>query len=221
VTPRVIAYYDTRYVTGRFGDPRPGRTHQGTDFSHSRTPGLTPVPALLDGTVVKVWKNDATHGYGNRVDTATAEGEVSYAHLNAPSPFRVGDSVAQGAVVGHEGKTGFVAGSCCHIEHAVNGHKRDPLPLIRDVLATPSGSETTPILKGVSNMLLFNGVSNPGQFYIGVYDGRTLKVRPTLGIEAKVLLNSQPPLPRAQVTDVELVELCRQGGYVYGKPFQN
>ena len=142
--PWLIAYYDERYVTGRFGDPRPGRTHQGADFSHSRTPGLAPVPALLDGTVVKVWKNDSTHGYGNRVDVATVRGEVSYAHLHAPSPFRKGDRVVQGDVVGHEGITGFVAGSCCHVEHAVNGVKRDPLPLIRDVLAGPSGGEVTP-----------------------------------------------------------------------------
>ena len=140
---RLVAYYDERYVTGRFGDPRPGRTHEGTDFSHSRTPGLTPVPALLDGTVVKVWRDDATHGYGNRVDTSTAAGVVSYAHLHARSPFRVGDRVPQGATVGHEGKTGFVSGSCCHIEHAVNGRKRDPLPLIRDVLTALAGLAPT------------------------------------------------------------------------------
>lgn len=146
---RLIAYYDTRYVTGRFGDPRPGgRIHEGTDFSHSRTPGLTPVPALLDGTVTKVWVVSSFHGYGNRVDTATARGEISYAHLHARSQFRVGDRVLQGATVGHEGMSGFVSGSCCHIEHAVGGRKRDPLPLIRDVLATqtgtPAGEATEP-----------------------------------------------------------------------------
>lgn len=140
---RLIAYYDERYVTGRFGDPRPGRTHEGTDFSHSRTPGLTPVPALLDGTVVKVWVVSSFHGYGNRVDTATSHGEVSYAHLYARSSFRVGDRVAQGVTVGHEGMTGFVSGSCCHVEHAVNGRKRDPLPLIRDVLASFAGLTPT------------------------------------------------------------------------------
>lgn len=136
---RLIAYYDPRYITGSFGDPRPGRFHEGTDFSHSRTPGLTPVPALLDGTVTKVWSPSSFHGYGNRVDTATIAGEVSYAHLHARSGFRVGDRVAQGDIVGHEGTSGFVSGSCCHVEHAVGGRKRDPLPLIREVLATTSG----------------------------------------------------------------------------------
>lgn len=146
MNPRIIAYYDTRYITGRFGDPRPGgRIHEGTDFSHSRTPGLTPVPALVDGTVAKVWVVSSFHGYGNRVDTATAHGEVSYAHLHARSSFRVGDRVAQGDIVGHEGMSGFVSGSCCHVEHAVNGRKRDPLPLIRDVLATSAGGGETPV----------------------------------------------------------------------------
>lgn len=146
MNPRIIAYYDARYITGRFGDPRPGgRIHEGTDFSHSRTPGLTPVPALVDGTVAKVWVVSSFHGYGNRVDTATVHGEVSYAHLHARSSFRVGDRVAQGDIVGHEGTSGFVSGSCCHVEHAVNGRKRDPLPLIRDVLATSAGGGETPV----------------------------------------------------------------------------
>lgn len=139
--PRLIAFYDSRYVTGRFGDPRPGgRIHEGTDLSHSRTPGLTPVPALLGGQVVNIWAPSTGHGYGHRVDIRTVEGVVSYAHLHTRSPFWMGQLVGQGDTVGHEGTSGFVSGSCVHVEHAVNGRKRDPLPLIRQVLASLAGN---------------------------------------------------------------------------------
>lgn len=139
--PRLTAFYDSRYVTGRFGDPRPGgRIHEGTDLSHSRTPGLTPVPALLGGQVVNIWAPSTGHGYGHRVDIRTVEGVVSYAHLHTRSPFWMGQLVGQGDIVGYEGTSGFVSGPCVHIEHAVNGRKRDPLPLIRQVLASFAGN---------------------------------------------------------------------------------
>ena len=145
MNPRLVAYYNDRYITGRFGDPRPGgRIHEGTDFSHSRTPGLTPVPALLGGQVVNIWAPSAGHGYGHRIDINTVEGVVSFAHLYARSPYWMGQRIAQGDIVGYEGTSGFVDGSCCHVEHSVNGRKRDPLPLIRAVLATnnsPAGQE--------------------------------------------------------------------------------
>ena len=138
---RLVAYYDPRYITGRFGDPRPnGRIHEGTDLSHSRTPGSTPVPALLGGQVVNIWAPSTGHGYGHRVDIRTVEGVVSYAHLHTRSPFWMGQHVGQGDTVGYEGTSGFVSGSCVHVEHAVNGRKRDPLPLIRQVLASLAGN---------------------------------------------------------------------------------
>lgn len=174
---RVIAYYDSRYVTGRFGDPRPGgRTHQGADLSHSRTPGIAAVPALLDGVVVSVWRDDPkSHGYGNRIETRTAHGIVSYSHLHRPSPLRIGDKVTQGVTVGFEGTTGFVSGPCCHIELAVNGVKRDPLPLIRDVLATTSVTPSPPPSTETEYPDMFIANVRGGTFYL-VINGKAAKL---------------------------------------------
>ena len=63
-------------------------------------------------------------------------------------------------------------------------------------------------------MFLFNGVSVPGQFYIGAYRGKVFEARPTLGVEAKALLAAIPQIPRVQLPDADMIELCRQGGYV-------
>ncbi len=95
----------------------------------------------------------------------------------------------------------------------------DPAIMLAGVLAGTAGVGSRPfnppVMTGVADMFLFNGVSAPTQFYLGTYEGRRLKVRPTLGIEAKVLLNAAPTIPRAQVTDDELVDLCAQGGYMF------
>lgn len=82
-------------------------------------------------------------------------------------------------------------------------------------------TQPQPVFGGLQNMFLVNGTGIPSQYYLGVYDGRTLKIRPTYGLEAKILLNAQPPIARAQVTDPELVDICSQGGYVAGQPYQN
>lgn len=73
----------------------------------------------------------------------------------------------------------------------------------------------TPPQTGMPDMLLFNGVSAPQDFYLATYDGRRLKIRPTLGTERRLLLNAVPAIPRAQLTDDEVVDLCAQGGYVW------
>ncbi|TFV82047.1 M23 family metallopeptidase [Microbacterium sp. dk485] len=153
MSARVLAYYDDRYVTGQYGEPRPnGRIHEGTDLSHSTRPGTAPVVALLDGRVTAVWRPSSGHGYGHRIDTETQWGQVSYAHLHAASPYRVGSTIAQGATVGLEGTSGWTSGPCCHVEHAVNGRKRDARPLIRDVrtyltaAALANSGTSTPIV---------------------------------------------------------------------------
>ena len=51
--------------------------------------------------------------------------------------------------------------------------------------------------------------------YLASYDGRVLKVRPTVGVEATALIAAQPPIPRVQLTGDQVVDLCAQGGYVF------
>lgn len=74
---------------------------------------------------------------------------------------------------------------------------------------------TSPRLTGVPDMLLFNGISAPEQYYLATYEGRRLKVRPTLGVERKLLLGARPAIPCGQLTDDEVIDLCAQGGYVW------
>lgn len=81
------------------------------------------------------------------------------------------------------------------------------------------GRPIIPPATGVAEMYLFNGISNPEQYYLATYEGRILRVKPVLGIEAKILLGAEPKIPRGQLTDAELVDLCAQGGYTYdGQP---
>lgn len=139
---RVINFY-SRGVTDVFGSARPGgRKHRGTDFSHSTTPG-TAVPAILGGTVVGRLAPASWHGFGNQVTIRSVLNGVtvdfSYAHGNAPSPYKVGDVVQQGATVMTEGRTGSTTGSCVHVELFRNGAYVDALPYIRQVLAGASG----------------------------------------------------------------------------------
>lgn len=82
------------------------------------------------------------------------------------------------------------------------------------VVPLPTPKPTT---AGGRDMFLFNGVSVPSQYYIAAYNGRVLECRPTLGVERKALLAAIPQIPRVQMSDADMVELCRQGGYVYKK----
>lgn len=88
---------------------------------------------------------------------------------------------------------------------------RDPYRPVAGKVTAP----LKPIETGGIRMYLFNGVSNPNQYYLATYDGRTLKVRPTLGVEAKILLGAVPAIPRGQLYDDEVIDLCAQGGYEF------
>lgn len=134
----VVSFY-SRGLTSRFGDARAGgRKHRGVDFSHSSTPG-TRVPALLAGTVVGKLSPASWHGFGYQVTIRSIVNgvveDISYAHGAAASPLAMGQKVSQGQTVITEGKTGWTAGSCVHVERKRNGFYVDPLPLIRSVVA--------------------------------------------------------------------------------------
>lgn len=82
-----------------------------------------------------------------------------------------------------------------------------------------SGSGALDIPKeGTDDMIIFNGVSNPDQFYIATWDasrGGRLTVRPTAGVEREMLLASRPRISQVQMTDAKLADMCAQGGYVW------
>lgn len=210
-----------------FDNPATYPGHSGVDFAQPRG---TPFCASGPGVIGR--RNSTARG-GNIVwvDYDGYPG-VAHAHLDdyTDSPA-VGTRVYEGDVIGRVGNSGFSTGPHLHVEvygHATTAGFWRFFDRNRVVGAgVPSGGSTPlPIPSplntegGIGMPVLFNGVSNPAQYYIAEYDGRTLKCRPTLGVEAKLLLGARPTIPRGQLTDAEVVELCRQGGYEFknGKP---
>jgi len=107
-------------VTSPFG-MRWGRMHEGIDIG---VPEGTPIHAAAAGTVIYAgWEE----GYGNLVvldnggNIATA-----YAHQSQIA-VSLGQSVAQGDVIGYTGCTGHCLGPHLHFEVRVNGAPVDPL----------------------------------------------------------------------------------------------
>ena len=198
--------------------------HTGTDFSFVGLSGLE-IRAPQSGRIM----HDGTYGgYGQAIILEAGKTRHLFGHTALVPDADVGDFVAEGQVIATIGSTGNSTGPHLHWEVRVEALRNDPMVWIAQFAAPAVVTPPTPIPKlsptpksGARPMFLFNGISNPTAFYLAVYDGRTLKVRPTLGVERKVLLNAVPAIPRAQVSDAELVELCKQGGYVYGQPFTN
>lgn len=213
----------------------PGR-HIGLD--QGPVPGGQPwdVPALRPGVVERSIQTDAI-GRVVVVDTGRSSRRyISYCHGFYGDPSYEGDFLGTSDRVMRLARAWESPGSAwggvhCHVVvHDKPGGAYllgqrdtyyDPAVEIAEYVTRTAGDSARPFEPpvipptGVPDMILFNGITNPDQYYIGTYEGRRLKVRPTLGIESKVLLNSEPRLPRAQVTDEQLIDLCAQGGYVW------
>jgi hypothetical protein len=143
-----VTALDDYYNSGRtspFGDCRPvgtnpcGRRHRGQDFSHSRRSGTVPALALLAGEVISKTRPSNQHGFGWGITVRSGfEGktlDISYSHGPWDSSQRVGERVAQGQGILHEGLSGFTDGPCCHIEIYVHGVGYvDPIPVIQRIL---------------------------------------------------------------------------------------
>jgi murein DD-endopeptidase MepM/ murein hydrolase activator NlpD len=106
---------------GEFGAKRPGEgPHNGLDLA---VPEGTPVTSPGVGKVLEV-AHDARSGNFVKVDYGT--GVVSsFAHLKASS-VKVGDRVAQGAILGTAGSTGHSTGPHVHWVVRVNGQAVNP-----------------------------------------------------------------------------------------------
>ena len=107
-------------VTSPYG-PRWGRMHEGVDIA---VPAGTPIRAAKAGNVVIA---APTGGYGNYTCVDHGGGVSScYAHQSSYAAG-VGDSVAQGEVIGYVGCTGSCFGDHLHFEIRLNGAAVDPL----------------------------------------------------------------------------------------------
>lgn len=104
--------------------------HKGIDFA---SPLGTPVYASAGGSIVDLY-NECTHnypknsscgcggGYGNNIVIDTDSGILMvYGHLtNVESSLKVGDTVAQGQLIGTVGTTGWSTGAHLHFEFDTN-----------------------------------------------------------------------------------------------------
>lgn len=131
-------FYAPKHITSVFGDGRGGgRKHRGIDLSHSTTPGVIAIPALIGGKVVGKLAPASWHGFGHQVTIESQWGgrtiRFSYAHLSKASPLSVGQSVSAGTIVGYEGRTGSTTGNCVHIElHNGSGYI-NPAPTVEAI----------------------------------------------------------------------------------------
>jgi peptidoglycan DL-endopeptidase CwlO len=111
-------------VTGPVVSPfgwRWGRMHEGIDIA---VPTGTPIHASAAGKVVYAgWMN----GYGNLVAIDHGRGlSTAYAH-QARIAVSLGQTVAQGQVIGYSDCTGHCFGPHVHFEVRINGATTDPM----------------------------------------------------------------------------------------------
>lgn len=170
MTMSIQDFYNPSKISSDFGDGRNGgRSHRGTDFSHSTSPGKVSIPSLLDGVVVGILHPSSGHGFGNQVTIESNYGgstiRFSYAHLQWETPLRVGQSVRQGQHVGYEGVSGSTTGNCVHIELWRNGFI-NPAPTIA---AIRGGSSSAPASQDTKNRQMWlNQSRNAGLVVDGI-----------------------------------------------------
>lgn len=146
--PVFVFPHDARVTTfdSSFGAPRSeGRSHEGNDLF---APKMSPVYAVLDGTVTKVGSSGRA---GNHVFLVHDGGwESRYMHLNDDTPgtddgrggkelafapgVEVGASVVAGQIIGYVGDSGNAAGGSAHthVEIRHGGAAVDPFGILRD-----------------------------------------------------------------------------------------
>jgi murein DD-endopeptidase MepM/ murein hydrolase activator NlpD len=111
-------------VNGTVSSPfgwRWGRMHEGVDIA---VPAGTPIRAAKAGNVILA---TYTSGYGNYTCIDHGGGlSTCYAHQSSYATS-VGDSVAQGEVIGYVGCTGSCFGDHLHFEGRIDGAATDPL----------------------------------------------------------------------------------------------
>ncbi len=107
--------------------------HNGVDIAAAAN---TPIYAAADGVVINtdsVAKNN--DGFGNRVILRHADGKATvYAHMIAPAPVKVGQSVKKGQLIGNVGSTGHSTGAHLHFTLIDNYDKKPDIYYKGDLL---------------------------------------------------------------------------------------
>jgi len=100
------------------------RGHMGIDYAAGTG---TPIMAAGDARVEFVgWKG----GYGRAVILNHGNGRTTlYGHMSRFGSEKIGQRVAQGAVIGYVGSTGLATGPHLHYEFRVNGVHMNPMKM--------------------------------------------------------------------------------------------
>ena len=124
--------------------------HMGVDIANGKSG--SPLQAFTDGTITGTGVPSA--GYGNWVSwTDTAGLENFYAHMERPTPFKVGDKVKSGTKLGTVGNTGNSSGAHLHWEVSTTpgdtGRSKASVlsrinPLSKYAFTAPFGGSTAP-----------------------------------------------------------------------------
>ena len=110
------------------------RGHMGIDYAAGTG---TPIMAAGNARVAFVGHKG---GYGNAVILDHGGGKTTlYGHMSRFAGIRVGQQVAQGAVIGYVGSTGMATGPHLHYEFRVNGVHVNPLKMTLPPPAPLSG----------------------------------------------------------------------------------
>ncbi len=117
-------------LTDGFGAARSGRSHMGQDYAAAIG---TPIYAVADGVISL--SQESYQGYGVTVQvehTGLGDGQAVatlYSHMQYGSrAVEVGQRVTAGQFLGYVGNTGWIVGSCLHLEVHINGTAIDPVP---------------------------------------------------------------------------------------------
>lgn len=113
---------------GYRADPFTGTStfHTGVDLA---VPRGTPVKAAMSGIVSVAGYSNV---YGNYVIINHGNGyQTLYAHFMSPAPVKVGQSTAQGGVIGYVGSTGYSTGNHLHFTVYKNGVRINPTEILK------------------------------------------------------------------------------------------
>lgn len=157
---RFFPNYDTYLITSRFGMRTlrgQTRMHNGIDLVAKTSAGGGAVDKITahTGGRVTISGYDNSAGYMLKIQTAPNVAMVYY-HLREQSPFKVGDVINTGAVIGYMGATGNVTGAHLHFGIQVNGAWVDPEPWLD---RNYDGTQTEPVqMCNVQLPVLYRGL---------------------------------------------------------------
>ncbi len=114
------------------GEAWSSKWHNGVDIAAASG---TPIKAAADGVVVNTDTVANDDGFGNRVILKHPDGRATvYAHMFAPAPVKVGQSVKRGQVIGKVGNTGKSYGAHLHLTMLDNYDRNPNIYYLGDLL---------------------------------------------------------------------------------------